>query len=524
MLAARRFLPRRPLLVITLVALAAAGSLVALAFSARADLTVSGLSDGAVVAPAALREVAVTTGGDLDRVEVLLDDSAVPVRQEGDRLLLDVGEPAEGEHTLAVRLPAGVAPLPGSETVLDFTVDATPPALEIEPVEPVEPGEPGAVRGSARGADSVRAGSEPVAVADDGTFTVPVPPGTGRVTVEARDAAGNTAAEDVVLPVRHPGMRAVHMTAMAWASPALREPVLRLARENRIDTVQLDIKDESGEIGYASQVPLAQEIGAARGHYDARAALGQLHEAGLRVVGRVVAFRDPILAEASWHGGHRERVIQQADGTAWTGGYGEYAFTNFADPAVRGYNVALAAEAAELGFDEILYDYIRRPEGLLSQMRVPGLGTSPEEAIAGFLEQTRPALREHGALLGASVFGIAADRPELVAQDIPSMAEHADYIAPMVYPSHWGPGEYGVEDPERQPYQITARSLAAFARKVQGSPHTEVIPWLQAFSMQVRYGPREIQAQIKAAEDNGMDSFILWDPRCRYDPQALRPR
>ncbi len=339
----------------------------------------------------------------------------------------------------------------------------------------------------------------------------------------ARDAAGNATTERVPVALRHPGMRAVHLSASAWASASLREPVLEMVREGRIDTIQLDIKDESGRIGYASQVPLAQEIGANAGHYDPREALETLHAEGVHVVGRLVAFRDPVLGKASWEQGRHERLVQTASGAPWSGGYGDYSFTNFADPDVRAYNIALAEEAAELGFDDILYDYIRRPDGAVSRMRFPGLDTSPERSIADFLAESRAVVHRHGAFQGASVFGIAATRPTQIAQDIPMMSEHVDYVAPMVYPSHWGPGEYGVSDPERQPYDITARSLADFVDLSRENGRTKVIPWLQAFSLGVSYGADEIRAQIEAAEDNGIDSFLLWNAACRYDESALAP-
>lgn len=504
--------------------LAALGTIAVLALVAlwlRSAPAVTGLADGDEITPAALSDVQIVAGGAAERTEVLLDGQAVPVQRDGE-LLSPVGpEPAEGPHTLRVESPRAI-PLLDDDTEITFTVDATPPELDVEPVTPVALDAPAEVRGVAVGAATLSADGRPVELAEDGTFLVPVPPGAIPVELEARDAAGNAVAEQVQIPVLHPGMRAVHMTAHAWSAPSLREPVLQLAREGRIDTVQLDIKDESGEVGYLTQVPLATEIGSARDHYDVRAALDEIHAAGLRAVGRVVAFRDPILAEASWASGHRDRVLQNVDGNPWSGGYGQYSFTNFANPEVRAYNVALAAEAAELGFDEILYDYIRRPDGAISRMHIPGLTTTPEHAIATFLKETRPVVHRHGALLGASVYGIAATRPTEIAQDIPAMSQYADYVAPMVYPSHWGAGEYGVAAPERQPYDITARSLADFANLADES-RTAVVPWLQAFSLRHTYGPAEVRAQIEAAEANGISSFLLWNAACRYDPEALEP-
>jgi hypothetical protein len=512
---------RTRLLVLATAALAAVAVLVPVAISTRADVSVTGLPDGGAVTPAALQQLAITTSGDAHEVEVLLDGEPVSVRQDGGTLRLDLPKPEEGAHTLSAWAPGGGVQ-PGGGIVRAFTVDATPPKLTVEPVEAVKPKGTATIRGKVEGAAAVTAQGRAVPVKEDGTFSVSLKPGITNATIEARDAAGNTVTEEVPVPVRHPGMRAVHMTASAWASDELREPVMQMAREGRIDTVQLDIKDESGEIGYQSQVPLAKEIGATRDYYDAKAALRQLHDAGLRVVGRIVAFRDPILAEASWNSGHRERVMQHVDGGPWSGGYGEYPFTNFANPEVRAYNIAIAEEAAALGFDDILYDYVRRPDGDLSQMRIPGLKTSPERSIADFLKDTRPVVREHGALLGACVFGIAASRPKQIAQDIPMMSDYVDYVAPMVYPSHWGPGEYGVADPGAQPYEITARSLADFASLAEGGSMS-IIPWLQAFSLQHHYGPEEVRAQIDAAKSVGIDSFLLWNASCRYDPAALDP-
>jgi hypothetical protein len=511
-------------LVPTAIALVVAGMLVLVVAWLQPDVTVTGVADGGSFTPAAIRDVQITALADPSEVEVLLDGAPAPVRRDGTRFVLDASALPEGEHTLVVHSPDAAMPLPGSGTTIDFTVDATAPALFVDPLPPVALDATAEVKGRVEGADELLVNGTPYDdLGDDGAFSVTEPAGTADVDLLARDEAGNTTAHKVPIPVQHPGMRAVHMTAQAWSAPSLREPVLQLAKEGAIDTIQLDIKDESGEVGYATQVPLAVEIGANKHYYDARAALDQLHAAGVRVVGRIVAFRDPMLGAASWRDGHRERLVQKADGTPYTGGYGEHAFMNFANPEVRAYNVALAAEGAALGFDEILYDYVRRPDGAITGMHFEGLTTTPEQSVADFLAETRPEVRKHGALLGASVYGISATRPTQIAQDITMMAPYADYVAPMVYPSHWGRGEYGVASPESSPYDITARSLADFVKLTQGSA-TAVIPWLQAFTLRVPYGAAEVRAQIEAAESNGIHSFILWDPNCRYaQAAALRP-
>jgi hypothetical protein len=479
---------------------------------------VHGLRDGAVTTAAVFGRIAVT-GADPHGLRILLDGDEIPFVPKGDHVELPGWQLAEGKHTLTVT--SGALPqLPSATVSRTFTVDDTPPRLSIDPVQASDLRAPLIVRGSAPGARIVTLNGDRVPVGEDGGFSTTLPAPPAQLDLTAQDPAGNVTRTGTPVPARHPRMRGVHLTALAWASPDLREPVLQMARDGLIDTVELDIKDESGEIGYDSQVPLARQIGAVKKYYDARAALDQLHAAGLRVVGRLVAFRDPVLARASWDAGAHDRLVQTADGQPWASGYGDYTFTNFANPEVRAYNVDLAGEAAQLGFDDILYDYIRRPEGSLDRMRLPGLQGTPEQAIASFLAQSRETVRAHGAFLGASVFGIAVTRPTQIAQDIPAMSREVDYIAPMVYPSHWGTGEYGIDDPEAAPYDITARSLADFARQAQQG-QAVTIPWLQAFSLHRTYGPAEIRAQITAAKDNGMDSFLLWNAACRYDPAAL---
>ena len=102
------------------------------------------------------------------------------------------------------------------------------------------------------------------------------------------------------------------------------------------------------------------------------------------------------------------------------------------------------------------------------------------------------------------------------------MATTVDYVAPMVYPSHWGPGEYGVGDPNSSPYDITFRSLEDFQSLVSGTD-ASVMAWLQDFSLGVDYGPAEVRAQIDAARDAGVVDFLLWDAAATYTRAALEP-
>ncbi len=459
---------------------------------------------------------------DLSSTAWTLDASAVTggVRARGDRIVYRPGRLADGEHTVEVSRGGGMGARSASWT---FTVDTKAPVIRVtKGTRDAARGAPYAVVGAVEPGTSLRVDGRKAVVDASGRFSMPFAHVPRRaVILLAQDAAGNTTDSRLVVGTapRLPAnpVRAVHVSADAWADDGLREGVLGLLAQHRINAVELDLKDELGEIGWETGVPLAQRISAEQGLFDLRSAVALLHARGARVIGRIVAFRDPILAQWAWTHGKKQLVIQAPNGTAYSG-YG--GFTNFSSPVVRKYNVDIATAAARAGVDDILYDYVRRPDGPMSTMVVPGLAGNPSTAITGFLARARSALAKHGTFLGASVFGIAATRPDEIAQDVPSIAREVDYVAPMVYPSHWGPDEYGVANPNAQPFAIVRRSLADFRRAVRGTG-ARLVPWLQDFSLGVDYGPKEVKAQIDAADADGIDEFLLWDPRVTYTKRAL---
>ncbi|WP_326811258.1 hypothetical protein OIE62_19875 [Streptomyces scopuliridis] len=517
---------RRRTLIATAVALALAGAGVGAWTFLAPGPGVHGLADGAYLDGRKAAQVSAYldagAAGSKEKVRATLDGAVIPVTAEGARLKLALPRLTEGRHTLVVEGDSKL-PLASYRKVVAFTVDTSAPDLKVADPEIKNTADPVTITGKASTDAKVTADGKEVPIDKGGAFKITVPKGTPSVTVTAVDRAGNTTSKAVSTRGRRPMIRAAHITAIGWGNDTLRGGVLALVRSGKLNAVQLDVKDEDGEVGYASQVPLARQIGAAKGYYDARKAIAEIHAAGAQVIGRIVAFRDPKLGAAAWKAGKRNQVVQTPSGEAYNGGhYGNLSFTNFADPTVRKYNQDLAVEAAKLGFDDILYDYVRRPDGPLSKMRFPGIGSAtPEQAITSFVADTRVALRPHAKYLGVSVFGIAATRPLEIAQDIAALVKVSDYIAPMVYPSHWGPGEYGVANPDTAPYAIVQRSLADFARLAKGT-QTEIVPWLQDFSMGSKYGPPQVAEQIKAAAANKMNSFILWNAGARYQGAALQ--
>jgi len=427
---------------------------------------------------------------------------------------------AEGEHR--IELSVSRMFLGDSTFTWTYVVDSIAPTLDLPTnLDPVPIAEPVTVEGTVEEGVDLRFGGDAIDV-DDGRFAVDFGrPPTGALEFTAVDEAGNRTTAHVVVPVIYPERsKAVHVSGAAWANDELRAGVMDLIDRGLIDTVELDLKDEAGVVGYDSQLPQALEMGAVSADYDLEEAVRTLEAKGIRVTGRLVAFRDPIYARSAWAAGRSEEVLQTPTGDMLTT-YG--GFSNYAHPAARQYNLDIALEAVSLGVKDILWDYIRRPEGDPDMMVVPGLDGSSSEAVVTFLSETHAALRERGAYQGASVFGIAAAAGDSIAQDVPAMATVVDYLAPMLYPSHWGPGMYRVDDPIREPAAIVDKSLADFQRITEGTG-VRFLPWLQDFTLYgVPYGPAEVRAQIDAAAALGVNGFNLWNPNVRYTADALDP-
>jgi hypothetical protein len=426
----------------------------------------------------------------------------------------------EGEHE--IQLSVGRLLLGDSQFTWRYVVDSVAPVLDVPPsLDPVPIDEAVTVKGTVEDGATLTYAGEPLDN-DDGSFEVEFgTPPAGALHFTATDEAGNQTSARVVVPVIYPETsKAVHVSGAAWANDELRAGVMDLIDRGLIDTVELDLKDEAGIISYQSTLPEAVQIGAVSGDYDLADAVRTLEGKGIRVIGRLVAFRDEVYARAAWDAGRKDEVLQTPDG-GMLSTYG--GFTNYSNANVRQYNLDIALEAVSLGVKDILWDYIRRPEGDPATMVVPGLVGPSSAAVTDFLAESQTQLRKRGAFQGASVFGIAAAAGDSIAQDVPAMAQVVDYLAPMLYPSHWGPGMYRVPSPINQPGEIIDKSLADFQRVTAGTG-VRFLPWLQDFTLYgVPYGEAEVRAQIDAAKALGVDGYLLWNPNVRYTSEALDP-
>jgi hypothetical protein len=475
----------------------------------------------------------------LDEATVTLDGEDVTdqAERDGDTLRYVPGELEDGEHEVEIT----VAGSGGNDSeTWTFIVDATPPELEI-----TEP-DGGVVF---RNQDTVVAGTtdpdaelelegETVELDGDGAFEVTFDePPAETLTLTATDAAGNVTTEQLELTVLRTRIevdeiRGVHVTGNAWLHDGLRGQVIEMIEDGRINTVQLDVKGESGRIYNSTDIDLANEMEASFEFYDLEDVVDELHDMGVHVIARIVAFRDPYLGEWAQDNGRMELLAQTPDGEPYLGQY-PCCFLNFAHQEVIDYNIDLAVEAARAGVDGILWDYVRRPDGDPEGLVYEGLAgddddaATLEEAVVDFVAEADERIAPYHVEHGASVYGIAATRPTQIAQDIEAMVHHLDYVAPMLYPTHWGPGEYDVADPVRQPYDIIHRSLEAFLDLAEASGRARVVPWLEDSNYPVSLGVSDrgeyVREQIRASADRDVHEWIMWDSHVNYTVDAYDP-
>jgi len=218
-----------------------------------------------------------------------------------------------------------------------------------------------------------------------------------------------------------------------------------------------------------------------------------------------------------------ELAIHTPEGGVWhnDGGLG---WTNPYDRRVWEYNVDVAAAAAKAGFDEIMFDYLRFPsDGDVSQAAYTGRRSEPKwQTVADFARYATERLHPLGVRVSAAVFGLAATRDLGIGQRPRLLATYLDAIYPMVYPSHFGPGEYQIDDPDAQPGRTVSFALLAFRQKLEGR-RAELVPWLQDFSLGRTYTPADVAQQVEAARRASTAGFMLWNALGVYTAGALAP-
>ena len=323
-------------------------------------------------------------------------------------------------------------------------------------------------------------------------------------------------------------VKALYVNAWAFSSPKLWQ-LVRLADQTEVNAFVVDVKDDTGCLLYPSDVLVAQEIGASRcaRTRDARARIDTLLAHGIYPIARIVVAKDPLLAErkASWS-------VHLADGELWRDRIGS-AWVDAYNDSVWVYAADLAREALGMGFVEVQFDYVRfpdEPRARLANAIFPARrpGVTPRQAVRSHIQLMKSLVGPLGAPITFDIFGLTASATDDmgIGQVWEDFSSVADVVLPMVYPSHYGRGAYGFAWPNGQPYKIVRRALEEALGRSRGPAAAEIRPYLQAFTLGrrlPRYGSFEIREEIRATEEVGITSWVLWNPRSVYQRESLRP-
>jgi hypothetical protein len=336
-------------------------------------------------------------------------------------------------------------------------------------------------------------------------------------------------------------VKAIYMSQCVAGTPSFRDKLVKIADETEINSIMIDIKDYSGRIGYVTKNPkLIDAISDTCRAPDIVEFIDRLHKKGIYVIGRITVFQDPFMSKT-----HPERAVRRkSDGGVWK----DHKGLSFIDVGSRehwDYIVELSKESYALGFDELNFDYIRFPsdgnmEDTLYTLSVEKGKTRPE-ALEEFFVYLKEQLKPLGVVTSADLFGmVTTNRDDLgIGQVLERALPHFDYIAPMVYPSHYPPKFNNWSDPNDYPYELIkyvmdsaverandfdhafGTSTPELAAKYEAKSYRKLRPWLQDFDYGGDYDVAEVRAQIKATYDTGLNSWMLWAPSNIYTVGAL---
>ena len=327
--------------------------------------------------------------------------------------------------------------------------------------------------------------------------------------------------------VRPDAVKGVYVNAWAAGSSTRSQALIGLAARTEVNSFVIDLKDASGYVSYPTEVMTAREAGADQEIRirDLIGLLERLHKEGIYPIARIVMVKDPLLirSKPDW-------AVQDTAGGVWVDSNG-LLWANLHDQRVWDYHVELAKEAAAVGFPEIQWDYVRfadAPQEDLARATFPGAeGRRRRDAVEAFLEYARAALEDSGVAMTLDVFGAttSAESDVGIGQYWERFIGSVEVALPMVYPSHYWVGSFGIQDPNGHPYEIVREALVAGlerSKAVEGAGATR--PWLQDFTLgSPRYEAPEVRAQIQATYDAGIDEWLLWNASSRYTEAALEP-
>ncbi len=323
----------------------------------------------------------------------------------------------------------------------------------------------------------------------------------------ASNSISTSSASSPAAAVPLKGVKALYLTAYAASVPSMVQGVMNVIKTDHLNAVVVNVKDGDGTY-----------VGDGMKHV-----VEKFNEEGVYPIARIVVFQDNALALA-----RPDLALCDASGTLWSSG-GSYRWVDPASREVWDRTVAVAVDALNLGFREVNFDYVRFPsDGDTGGVRYPIYNgtTSKVAVIDDFFKYLTSEIRKKkpGAVLSVDLFAYSFIRNDGlgVGQRAGDAAKYFDVISPMVYPSHYLPGNFGFPNPADDPYEVVFQTLEDGKKFLPASSTAIVRPWIQDFNMGAVYDRTKIQDEIRAIKDAGFgDTWMAWNPSNIYDLQKF---
>jgi hypothetical protein len=328
----------------------------------------------------------------------------------------------------------------------------------------------------------------------------------------------------VVTHIKTPAsVKAIYMSSWVAGSRKLRDGLVKIIDNTEINTIVIDIKDYTGKVSFeVSGEELKKFNSSEKRVADIKEFIGSLHDKGIYVIGRISCFQDSYLVKT-----RPEYAVTDKSGKIWKDKKGITWLDVGAKP-VWEYIALIGQESYDVGFDELNFDYIRFPsDGDMENIKYPfSEGKIKSEALKEFFVFLDNNFRIKNIPISADLFGMTtSNKDDLgIGQVLGDALQYFDYVAPMVYPSHYPKSFLGYAKPAEKPYEVIRYAMDNAVKKAQQASTTpqKLRPWLQDFSIGgVKYTPEMVRAQIQATYDSGLDSWMLWNASNVYTEEAL---
>jgi hypothetical protein len=310
-------------------------------------------------------------------------------------------------------------------------------------------------------------------------------------------------------------IKTLYFTGPYMSSELRVDNIIKIIKQTEINSVIVDIKDFSGRVYFDTNIEKLETYDIEMDWIDIDNLIKKLHDNNIYVIGRIVVFEDQKIPFYE-----SDLALKDTSGNLWQNYSGLY----WLDPTnkdVWKYNIDIAKEAWERGFDEINFDYIRFPtDGNLQSIKYKNSITRKENMLE-FYKYTREELKE--ATISIDLFGLTtvAEDDLGIGQDIETASIYFNYVCPMLYPSHFTTGFKGLANPVENPYKVVNLSLNDAKQRIDAS---KIRPWLQDFDLHYAYNEKELLEEIKATEDalgDDFNGYMLWNPQNIYTVNAL---